>query len=159
MFECSVVSSYTILKLFVVKVIWPNAFDWLCNKSSSRNKICHSFPRCLLILAICRPCESIHLSSLNVLCTIIQIHWHRYTTLSDQSFWFNCFLNCLFRRIPLLFDQRGNDTSVMNDHVLVGMIPTGKNNYQFWELMYCIFSYQAQLSNKIWTEPYVKGKR
>ena len=53
-FECYLVSSYTIINFFVVKVTWPNAFDWFCNKSSSRNKICHSSPRHFLILAICR---------------------------------------------------------------------------------------------------------
>ena len=131
-----------------MKVIWPNAFDWLCNKSSSRNKICHSFPRCLLILAIRRPCESIHLSSLNVF-----VHYNPNTLTPVHNivwsiFWFNWFFNYLFRRIPLLFDQRGNDTSVMNDHVLVGMIPTGKNNYYFCKLMYCILLYQAQLSSE-----------
>ena len=70
-FECSIVSSYTIIKFFVVKVIWPNEFDWLCDKSSSRNKICHSFPRHFLILAIHHPCKTTsHINS-----TISQSDW------------------------------------------------------------------------------------
>ena len=49
---CSLQLRYN--NFFVVKGIWPNEFDWLCDKSSSRNKICHGFPS----LAICRPRET-----------------------------------------------------------------------------------------------------
>ena len=45
-------------KIFVVKVIWPNQFYWLCDNSSSKNKLCHSFLRCFLILAMCQSCDN-----------------------------------------------------------------------------------------------------
>ena len=32
----------------------------------------------------------------------------------------------LYRRIKLLFDARGDDTSVMDDPILIGFVPNGE---------------------------------
>ena len=45
------------------------------------------------------------------------------------------FVSCLLRRLPILFDPRGDDDSVMTDSVLLGFVSSGRRSYG-WSFCY-----------------------